>query len=175
MVSGRIGISRIGIRNALLLREISMGMMTAFRWIVVGGSLLAAPVPLYAAGASAAVEAPTTGTVAMSGGSVAAGVGFNWGSGTLTYQGQQFPFKVNGLSIGDVGITDIQAAGTVSHLNQLQDFNGNYTAVQAGLTVAGGGDVMTMQNQNGVVLTLTSTTQGLDVDIGGGGVSITLK
>jgi hypothetical protein len=151
-----------------------MGMMTAIRWIVVGGSLLA-PVPLYAAGISADVEAPTTGTVAMSGGSVAAGIGYSWGGGTLTYQGQQYSFTVNGLSIGDVGITDIQAAGTVSHLNQVQDFSGNYTALQAGLTVAGGGDVMTMQNQNGVVLTITSTTQGLDVDIGAGGVSIALK
>ena len=103
------------------------------------------------------------------------GLGYSWGGGTLTYQGQQYSFTVNGLSIGDVGITDIQAAGTVSHLNQVQDFSGNYTALQAGLTVAGGGDVMTMQNQNGVVLTITSTTQGLDVDIGAGGVSIALK
>jgi hypothetical protein len=151
-----------------------MGMMTAIRWIVVGGSLLS-PVPLYAAGISADVEAPTTGTVAMSGGSVAAGIGYSWGGGTLTYQGQQYSFTVNGLSIGDVGITDIQAAGTVSHLNQVQDFSGNYTALQAGLTVAGGGSVMTMQNQNGVVVTVTSTTRGLDADFGAGGVSIALK
>lgn len=151
-----------------------MRMIKSIRWIAVCGSLLT-PVPLYAAGISADVEAPTTGTVAMSGGSVADGVGYSWGSGTLTYQGQQFPFSVNGLSIEDVGITDIQAAGTVSHLNQLQDFSGNYTALQAGLTVAGGGDVMTMQNQNGVVLTITSTTQGLDVDIDAGGVTIALK
>ena len=34
---------------------------------------------------------------------------------------------------------------------------------------------MTMQNQNGVVITVTSTTQGLDVDLGAGGVSIALK
>src|SRR5690349_19051183 len=132
-----------------------MGMRKSIRGIVLCGSLLA-PVALYAAGA-AAVEAPTTGTVAMSGGSAAAGIGYSWGSGTLTYQGRQYSFSINGLRVGDVGITDIQAAGTVAHLNRVQDFSGNYTALQAGLTVAGGGDVIAMQNQDGVVLTITST------------------
>jgi len=111
----------------------------------------------------------------MSGGSVAAGIGYSWGGGTLTYQGRQYPFTVNGLRIGDVGVTDVQGAGTVSHLDRVEDFSGNYTALQAGLTVAGGGSVMTMQNQNGVVVTVTSTTRGLDADFGAGGVSIALK
>jgi hypothetical protein len=151
-----------------------MYMMKSIRWIVVCGSLLA-PVPLYAASTSEAAPAPTTGTVELSGGSVAAGLGFSWGGGTLTYDGRQYPFTVDGFRIGDVGITGIQAAGTVSHLDRVQDFSGNYTALQAGVTLAGGGSVATMQNQNGVVITITSTTQGLDVDIGAGGVSVALK
>jgi hypothetical protein len=154
--------------------ETSMRVMNSARWVVVCAALLA-PTAVFALGASEAVAAETTGTVKMSGGSVAAGVGYSWGGGTLAYQGQQFPFKVRGLRIGDVGITDIQAAGTVSNLERLQDFNGNYTAVQAGLTLAGGGSVMTMRNQNGVVITVTSTTQGLDVDLGAGGVNISLQ
>jgi hypothetical protein len=150
-------------------------VMKSIRLIALGGSLLA-PVTLYAADTSvAAAETTTTGTVAMSGGSVAAGVGFSWGGGTLTYQGREHPFKVKGLRVGDVGVTDIQAAGTVSHLNSLQDFSGNYTALQAGLTLAGGGSVTAMRNQNGVVITITSTTQGLDVNVGASGVNIALE
>jgi len=149
-------------------------MMKSIRLIAVCGSLLA-PVALYAADTSEAAAETTTGTVAMSGGSVAAGVGFSWGGGTLTYQGREYPFKVKGLRVGDVGVTDIQAAGTVSHLNSLQDFSGNYTALQAGLTLAGGGSVTAMRNQNGVVITITSTTQGLDVNVGASGVNIALE
>jgi hypothetical protein len=161
-------------RQYPLSMEVSMRMIRSVRWIAVCGSLLASAA-LNAAAAFAADAEVTTGTLAMSGGSVAAGIGFSWGGGTLTYQGRQYPFTVNGLRIGDVGITDIQGAGTVSHLDRVQDFSGNYTALQAGLTVAGGGGVMTMQNQNGVVITVTSTTQGLDVDLGAGGVAIALK
>ena len=149
-------------------------MMSSARQMAIYGSLLAA-VASFAAGTSDAVAAPTTGTVEMSGGSIAAGVGYSWGGGTLTYQGRQYRFKVKGLRIGDVGVTDVQAAGTVSHLDRVQDFSGNYTAVQAGLTVAGGGSVMAMQNQNGVVITLTATTAGLDLNLGASGVNIALE
>lgn len=44
----------------------------------------------------------TEGTVTFSGGAVAIGIGFQWGSGTLTYQGQQYQFKLSGLSVVDV-------------------------------------------------------------------------
>jgi len=35
----------------------------------------------------------------LSGGSIAAGIGFSWGSGTLTYKGKDYPVSVNGLSL----------------------------------------------------------------------------
>ena len=54
------------------------------------------------------------------------------------------------------------------------DFNGNYTAVGAGLTVAGGGGAATMKNQNGVKINVKGTTKGAKVTIGGSGVSIEL-
>ena len=39
-------------------------------------------------------------TLRLSGGSFALGIGFRWGSGTLSYKGKDYPVKVNGLSIG---------------------------------------------------------------------------
>ena len=46
---------------------------------------------------------PTEGTITFTGGAVAIGIGFQWGGGTLTYQGQQYPFRLDGLSVVDVG------------------------------------------------------------------------
>src|SRR5437870_8474665 len=80
-------------------------------------------------------------TLRLSGGSFAAGIGFSWGSGTLTYKGKDYPVKVNGLSIGKVGITGSSAYGEVYNLKHLRDFSGHYHAGGAGsrgVTVASG-------------------------------------
>ena len=114
-------------------------------------------------------------TVRFSAGSVAAGIGFSWGGGTLTYQGKDYPIDVTGLSVVDVGITKAEASGSVYHLKKLEDFNGNYTGVSAGAAIAGGGGGMALKNQSGVVLNLVGTTQGLKFKLGVDGVKITLK
>jgi hypothetical protein len=114
-------------------------------------------------------------TLKLSAGSVAAGLGVHWGSGTLTYKGKEYPVDVKGLSVGDVGASKIEATGSVYNLAKLEDFDGNYTAVGAGAAVAGGGGGATMRNQNGVTVNLVSTTQGLKVAIGGAGVEMKLK
>src|SRR5207237_9201232 len=62
-------------------------------------------------------------TLRFSGGSFAAGIGFSWGSGTLTYQGKNYSVKVKGLSVGKVGVTSASAYGEVYNLKHLQDFN----------------------------------------------------
>ena len=114
-------------------------------------------------------------TLALHGGSVAAGIGLSWASGTLTYKGKDYPVDVKGLSVGDVGITKIEAAGKVYNMKSLGDFNGNYTAVAAGLTAAGGAAVSAMKNQNGVTVELLSTTQGVKFALGGAGVDMKIK
>ena len=125
--------------------------------------------------AVAADEKKPDATLKLSTGSVAAGIGFSWGSGTLTYNGKDHEFSVKGLSVGDVGITKAEASGKVYGLKSLKDFDGNYTGVGAGATVAGGGSVVTMRNQNGVTIDLVATTQGVKVALGGGGVDLKLK
>src|SRR5215469_17316630 len=114
-------------------------------------------------------------TVEIEGGSVAAGIGFVWGSGDVTYQGQKHAFKLSGLSIVDVGAAHISASGVVYNLKNLSDFNGNYTAVTAGLTIAGGGSAAVLRNEHGVVIKLLSTTQGLRFNLSANAVGINLK
>src|SRR6516164_9617752 len=75
----------------------------------------------------AARESGPDATLRMSIGGVHLGIGGSSGSGTLTYRGKNYPFRVSGLAIGRVGVTSSSAVGDVFNLRHLQDFNGNYT------------------------------------------------
>ena len=114
-------------------------------------------------------------TLKLSGGSVAAGVGYSWASGTLTYQGKTYDIEVSGLSAGDVGASKVETSGEVYHLNKLADFDGTYTAGTAEATVGGGASATAMKNQNGVTINLVSTSQGLKFALGPSGVSMKIK
>ena len=144
----------------------TMGLHTA-----VGLGLLA----LVFSTTSVSAQGGTTGKVTIESKSIAVGVGVSWGDGVLEYQGKKHPFTVTGLSVVDLGVSKVSARGEVKNLKKLEDFNGNYTGVSAGATVAGGGGGMALKNQNGVVLHLVGTTQGLKFKLGVDGVKITLK
>ena len=135
--------------------------------VVAVGALVAALAGVSSAQAQKA-------TLTLSDGSVAAGIGFSWGKGTLAYAGKTYPVKVEGLSVGEIGISRATARGTVSNLTKLDDFSGNYVAVGAGATAAGGADLAVMRNQNGVVIELQSTTQGASLKLGAEGLRLTL-
>jgi hypothetical protein len=117
-------------------------------------------------------------TLRVSGGSFALGIGVNWGSGTLSYRGKDYPVKVKGLSIGKVGMTSSSAYGEVFNLKHLQDFNGHYNVGGAGtrgVTLGGGRTGTLMSNQAGVIVRISATQKGLDVNATGGGVDMQLK
>jgi hypothetical protein len=145
---------------------------------VLGGSVLASCAPQQAATPpppAASDQASTDGTVSFTGGAFALGVGFQWGNGTLSFRGEQYPFSVRGMSVVDVGATRLSAAGTVRNLRNLSDFSGNYVALSAGATVAGGAGVSTLRNQNGVTIEGISTSQGFRLTLAPGGINITLS
>lgn len=125
-------------------------------------------------GLALAQDKPADATLTLSEGSVAAGIGFSWGKGTLTYQGKSYPVKVDGLTVGEVGITRATASGKVFNLKKIGDFAGNYTAAAAGGTVGGGAGATVMRNQHGVVIELTSTTQGASLKLGAQGLNLSL-
>ena len=138
---------------------------------VVGAVLVFGGAPAHAKGKA---KAHPDATVSFEGGSVAAGIGYSWGSGTLHYKGKSYPLKVDGLSVGDVGVSKVNASGSVWHLKKLEDFPGTYTAASAGASVGGGGGVAAMQNQNGVVIKAHATSKGLKLKLGADGVKIDL-
>lgn len=121
------------------------------------------------------VGLPWDALVEFSGGSIAAGIGFSWGSGTLTQAGKTYPLKIDGLTVAAVGITKATAWGKVFNLKQLSDINGTYVAVGTGATVGGGGAALAMKNDKGVLIDLYTTTQGASLSLGTAGVKIELK
>ena len=44
------------------------------------------------------------------------------GGGTLNFHGRSYPFKLGGLGIGGIGVSTIDAVGSVYNLKRLQDF-----------------------------------------------------
>jgi hypothetical protein len=142
--------------------------------LALGGTMLTgcasqpAPPPQSVAGT-------TTGTITFTGGAVALGIGYQWGSGVLTYGGVDYPFKVSGLSVIDVGASRVTGTGRVSGLRKLSDFNGNYVAATAGATLAGGGSATVLRNQNGVTIDGIASSQGARLTLAPSGVNITLS
>ena len=120
-------------------------------------------------------DAKPDATITLSAKSISAGAGYTWGGGKLMYNGKTYDVTVDGLTVGAVGASSITASGEVYGLKKLEDFDGNFTAVAAGATIAGGGGLLTMQNQNGVQVTLKSTTQGLSLTIGVSGAKLAIK
>ena len=114
-------------------------------------------------------------TLELSQGSVAAGIGFSWGSGTLTYVGRTYPVKILGLSVGEAGFTWGTAKGIVFALKTLEDFSGTYVAGGAGVTIFGGGEAVTMKNQNGVVVELTTSNLGINFKLAASGIRLKLE
>ncbi|MFO1153898.1 MAG: hypothetical protein U1E42_09590 [Rhodospirillales bacterium] len=98
------------------------------------------------------------------------------GTGTLTFQGQTYPFSVAGLGVGGIGISTIDAKGEVYSLNRVSDFPGAYGQGRYGLAVgtASAGDLW-LKNPNGVVMHLKAKREGLMLSLGGDAVVITMS
>jgi hypothetical protein len=147
---------------------------------MIASALLTAPLLVgYATAgdsdASTADSAAPDATVSLDAGSIAAGIGYVWGHGKVDYQNTPHKFSISGLSLLDVGGASISATGYVYHLSKLSDFAGKYTSYSAGVTIAGGGSAAYLKNEHGVVIKLTSTTEGLRFNLATGGVTVTLK
>ncbi len=138
--------------------------------VAVAADDASAPPPIPA-------NAIPSGYVWFSGGSVAAGIGYTWGHGTLYYSKnqKQYKFKLSGISIVDFGASGITAEGEVYNLSSPADLSGNYSAVTAGVTVLEGGSVAYLKNEKGVVIKVHSQTGGLRFNLSANGMKVTLQ
>lgn len=125
--------------------------------------------------AAVAQEPSPSGTVTITSKAIAVGIGVTWGDGTLTYKGQTYTFSVDGLSVVDLGISNVTSSGEVFNLNNVGDFSGNYAAGEAGIAIAGGPSDVIMKNDKGVVIRLHGTQQGGRLTLAAQGVKLQLK
>ena len=102
-------------------------------------------------------------------------LGFGSGSGTLRFNGKRYRLSVGGVSIGaTIGIASADFVGRARNLRKASDIAGTYTAVGAGLAVAGGGAVAKLRNSRGVVLEVEATQIGFMVSINLSGLRLRL-
>jgi len=132
-------------------------------------------VAALAATALAATNPNPSGKISIESTSIAAGVGVSWGDGVLSFKGKQYRFSVDGLSLVDWGISKASAVGEVYNLTDVSKFNGTYLAGEAGFALVGGMGGVSMRNDQGVVLILRSVSKGAKLQLGPGGIKLTLK
>ncbi len=140
------------------------------RSLILSGAALAA-------GSVSAISPAEAATGSISIRIVSAGFifGASLGSGILRFEGTDFRLRIGGISAGaTIGASGTDLVGTASHLRQPADIEGIYSAIGAGMSVAGGRSVAQLTNARGVVLRLHGRQMGLMFSIDLSGMSISL-
>ena len=78
------------------------------------------------ASAQQAAPAVPSGQVTMEQTQVSLLANAGWGSGTLTYQGHSYRFRLHNLGVGGIGYSKLSARGNVFGLTRVEDFAGLY-------------------------------------------------
>jgi hypothetical protein len=98
------------------------------------------------------------------------------GKGTLTFQGQTYPFDIAGLGGGGIGISKLDASGEVYNLTDVAQFDGAYGEARYGAVI---GDASTgelwLENNAGVVMHLKAKREGLMLSLGADVVDIRMS
>jgi hypothetical protein len=95
-------------------------------------------------------------------------VALGGGSGTLQFQGRDYPFTLIGTVVGpSASLTRLSVSGEVYKLNTVADFPGAYAQRSGppGLEKPGAGDLW-LQNKAGVVMHLSGTSSGVMLSLG---------
>jgi hypothetical protein len=136
-----------------------------------------------AAGQSAPPEVKQpSGRIQVATTSVAVGVGVTWGHGTLSFDGTDHAFTVNGLSLTDLGVGNAAVKGNVYDLRRLEDFAGKYTPAEPDFALGGAGPPwsssyrgMILRNDKGVVVQIWLVREGPHLHLIDNAVEVRLK
>ena len=146
--------------------------MRMFASLTTATALMLAPTTF----AVSAVPEPVSATATFSGVLIAAGLGYTWGDGVLTYEGQPHPFKAKGVSAVGIGAQKMTGTAEVYKLTRLSDFNGIYGAAGAGGSLGkdGAGNAV-LRNDKGVEMHIHTHDRGIEVSLAVSGVDVTLS
>jgi hypothetical protein len=145
-----------------------MAIMTRRNVLLAGGALAWAAASHTAEAATGSIELKI----------VSAGfiVGAGGGGGVLVFEGKRYPLSVGGISAGaSIGASSAELVGTASNLHEARDIEGVYSAISAGVAVAGGASAAQLSNARGVVLRLRGRQVGFKFGFDLSGLTIGLK
>lgn len=97
------------------------------------------------------------------------------GNGTLSYQGQQYPFTLSAVGGGGSAALSISATGQVYNLSSLEDFPGKYTGHRSGYTIGKGKFTALLESDRDVKIYLEGETTGMGSSMGVSSVTIELN
>ena len=139
--------------------------------------LLAATAAAVASSAPLAAKDSTkpVGTISISETQFGFLIGGKLGGGTLRFKGKSYPFKIGGISVGDLGVSKVRGSGHVYDMTSVSQFPGTYTLLDASATAGSGSGTLRMKNGDGVILEIDSKSKGLQLSAGAGGVKVTMK
>jgi len=116
-----------------------------------------------------------TGTVRVTVAKVGFIVGAGGGKGILSFRHRNYPFTVQGLSVGlTAGASINRLVGRAEYISELGDFAGTYSVVGAGGALVGGVGGVQLRNDKGVTITLQGPKGGVEVSANITKVVITL-
>ena len=139
----------------------------SINWIV--------PAVLAASIGATAPSHAITGTVRVTVAKAGFVVGAGGGNGVLTFRHRNYPFTVQGLSLGlTAGASINKLVGRADYIHELGDFAGTYTVIGAGGALVGGVGGVQLRNAKGVTITLQGAKAGLEVSANITKVVITL-
>ena len=145
--------------------------MTIFKKLALGVAMAA----VLTGSVQAADMKTPSGTVTIDETQFGFLLGGSLGGGKLMFHGKTRAFKIGGISIGDIGASKVKGYGTVYNLTKVEDFAGTYTKLDASATLLKGSGTLRLKNNHDVILDLDTTSKGLQLSAGAGGVKVTLK
>jgi hypothetical protein len=119
------------------------------------------------------MELVESGTLEVEATQVRLIIGGSKGTGVLHFNGKDYKFKMSGGSLGGVGVTKVDAVGTVYNLNDIKDFPGTYAGMGVGAAVVEGQGASSWQNGD-VVVKVKAKTEGVALNMGANAVTIEL-
>ncbi|MGI3777280.1 MAG: hypothetical protein ACRYGC_08305 [Janthinobacterium lividum] len=137
------------------------------------GAVAVASLPLAARAAEG--PGPVVGRVTIVAKAAALGVGYEWGSGTLSYRHHTYHFTVKGVSVADVGFARIVGHGRVYKMDHLSQFSGTYGGASGEATLGNGIGGQFLTNANGVQIRIDDVSKGARLTGSADGIQLTLR
>jgi hypothetical protein len=104
-----------------------------------------------------------TGTVRVTIAKAGLVVGAGGGKGVLTFENRNYPFTVQGLSVGlTAGASISKLVGRAKYIKEVSDFSGTYDVIGAGAALVGGVAGVSLRNDKGVMIHLQGVRGGIE-------------